>query len=204
MKTYRELSPSEAHDQLDAFHVVDVRGAHEYHGPLGRVPGATLLPLPELEARVGDLPQGRAILLVCRSGVRSGKACETLGALGVGPVVNLTGGMIGWNTARLPTEKTDPSSLAELVDGLVAWVAQVSARTQQAVRDELREGLARAAADPAFDDVSDYSSGPALDRPNRASVERAIELVETALRAKGAPPDLDLSLASYRRWLAAL
>jgi len=183
MKAYRELSPSEVHDQLDAFHVVDVRGAHEYHGPLGRVPGAALLPLPELEARVGDLPQGRTILLVCRSGVRSGKACETLGALGVGPVVNLTGGMIGWNNARLPTEKTDPSSLAELVDGLVAWVAQVSARTQLAVRDELREGL---------------------DGPTRASVERTIELVEAALRAKGAPPDLDLSLASYRRWLAAL
>jgi len=196
MNAYRELSPSEVHDQLDEFHVVDVRGAHEYYGPLGRVPGATLLPLPELVARVGELPQGRAILLVCRSGIRSGKACETLTALGIGPVVNLTGGMIGWNNAGLTTEKTDPSSLAELVDGLVAWVAQVGGQTQQAVRDELRQGLARAAVGDA--------AAVAFASPTRASVEHAIDLVETALRKKGAPPDLELSLASYRRWLSQL
>lgn len=190
MTAYRELSPSEVQDQLDDYHVVDVRGPHEYHGPLGRLPGATLLPLPELEARAGELPMGRALLLVCRSGVRSGKACEALGALGIGPVVNLTGGMIGWNVARLPTEETDPSSLAELLDGLVAWAAQVGARSREAVREELDEALAR-------DEL-------ALDRPTRAGALRAIESVESTLRAKGAPPDLDLSLATYRRWLTAL
>ncbi len=190
MTSPRALSPSQAHARLDEFQVVDVRGAHEYHGPLGRLPGATLLPLPELEARAGELPKGRALLLVCRSGVRSGKACDALAALGFGPVINLTGGMIGWNEAGLPIEKTDPVSLAALADGLVAWAAQVGARPQAAVRDELRTGLAAEAL--------------GLDEPTRASVARAIELVETALREKGAPPDLDLSLASYRRWLANL
>jgi rhodanese-related sulfurtransferase len=190
MTSPRALTPSEAQPQLGDFLVVDVRGAHEYHGPLGRVPGAILLPLPELEARAEELPKGRALLLVCRSGVRSGKACDALAARGFGPVVNLTGGMIGWNNAGLPIDKTDPVSLAALVDGLVAWAAQVGARPQAAVRDELRTGLAGEAL--------------ALDVPTRASVARAIELVEAALREKGAPPDLDLSVASYRRWLADL
>lgn len=190
MTTRQALTSSEAHARLDDFLVVDVRGAHEYHGPLGRLRGATLLPLPELEARAGELPRGRALLLVCRSGVRSGKACDALAARGFETVVNLTGGMIAWNEAGLPIEQTDPDSLAALVDGLVAWAAQVGARPQPDVRDELRTGLAVAAL--------------ALDAPSHAGVERAIELVEASLRAKGAPPDLELSLASYRRWLSRL
>ncbi|MBK7951933.1 MAG: rhodanese-like domain-containing protein [Deltaproteobacteria bacterium] len=190
MTTRQALSPSEAHAQLGDFQVVDVRGAHEYHGPLGRVRGATLLPLPELEARADELPRGRALLLVCRSGVRSGKACDALAARGFEPVVNLTGGMIAWNEAGLPIEQTEPVSLAALVDGLVAWAAQVGARPQTEVRDELRTGLAAATL--------------ALDAPSRAGVARALELVEASFRAKGAPPDLELSLASYRRWLAGL
>ena len=113
-----------------------------------------------------------------------------LSSLGLGPVVNLAGGMIGWNEAGLPTAKTHPTSLAELVDGLVAWVAQVGARTRESVREELRDALA--------------SRVVGFDVPTREGVERALDYAEASLRKKGAPPDLDLSLASYRRWLAAL
>ena len=65
--------------------MVDVRAEHEFRGPLGRVRGSTLVPLPELEERARELPRGRPLLLVCRSGARSGKACEQLAALGIGP-----------------------------------------------------------------------------------------------------------------------
>lgn len=196
MSAHRELLPEQAHAQLGDFVVVDVRGAHEYHGPLGRLPGAALLPLPELEARVGELPKGRALLLVCRSGVRSRKACDTLAALGFGPVVNLTGGMIGWNEAGLAIEQTDPGTLAELVEGLVAWAAQVGARSREVVRGELEAALGTA--------LGSGSSAERVDPP-RESVERAIALVERSFRSAAAPPpDLELSLASYRRWLAGL
>jgi len=196
MSAHRELLPEQAHAQLGDFVVVDVRGAHEYHGPLGRLPGATLLPLPELDARVGELPKGRALLLVCRSGVRSRKACDTLAALGFGPVVNLTGGMIGWNEAGLAIEQTDPGTLAELVEGLVAWAAQVGARSREVVRGELEAALGTA--------LGSGSSAERVDPP-RESVERAIALVERSFRSAAAPPpDLELSLASYRRWLAGL
>ena len=56
MAPFAEVAPSDALARLDSFHVVDVRGLHEYHGPLGHVPGAMLLPLPDLAAQVGDLP----------------------------------------------------------------------------------------------------------------------------------------------------
>ncbi len=196
MSAHRELLPEQAHAQLDDFVVVDVRGAHEYHGPLGRLPGAALLPLPELDERAGELPKGRALLLVCRSGVRSRKACDTLAARGFGPVVNLTGGMIGWNEARLPIEQTDPGTLAELLEGLVAWAAQVGARSRDVVRGELEAALGTAAGS---------GSGAESVGPTRESVERAIAFVERSCRSAAAPPpDLELSLASYRRWLAGL
>jgi hypothetical protein len=53
---------------------------------------------------------------VCRSGGRSGKACEELTALGLGPVVNLAGGMIAWKRERFPVERTEPASLVDLLD----------------------------------------------------------------------------------------
>ncbi len=198
MSAHHELTPREAHVRLDDYVVVDVRGAHEYHGPLGRVPGAALLPLPELEARAAELPTGRALLLVCRSGVRSRKACDLLAARGFGPVANLTGGMIGWNEADLPIDQTDPRSLAELVEGLVAWAAQVGARPREAVREELESAVGSALGHP----MGGRDVGAA---PTREQAAQAIDFVERSFRSAATPPpDLALSLASYRRWLAGL
>jgi rhodanese-related sulfurtransferase len=183
-----ELGPREAEPRLDEFAVIDVRAEHEFHGPLGRIRGARLLPLPELAARARELPRGRPLLLVCRSGARSGKACEQLAGLGIGPALNLAGGMIAWNRAGLPVERSEPGSLRELLEGVVAWTAQVSGRERVAVAAELAEALG------AHD----------FDAPTRAGVERALTLVDEALRTRGAPPDLEPSLASFRRALAAL
>ena len=188
-----EMTPEEAEPRLHELHVVDVRADHEFHGPLGRLKDASLAPLPELEARAETLPGGRPLLLVCRSGVRSGKACEKLESLGIGPVVNLAGGMIAWNRAGLPVEETHPTSLRGLLDQIVAWTAQVRARDREAVRHELREGLGRI-----------QPGEGALDDPTHSSVSRVLELLEDWFREADAPPDLEPSLASFRRWLGAL
>jgi len=179
MSSYAQISPAEAHARLGEFVAVDVRGAHEYHGPLGHIRGATLLPLPELAARARELPANQKLLLVCRSGARSGKACEQLAGLGIGPVVNLEGGMIAWDKADLPVERTEPKSLAELLDSVIAWVAQVTARERDVVRAEL-------ALEPS---------------PTRGGVERCLLNVEASLRRASPPPDLELSLAAFRRSL---
>jgi rhodanese-related sulfurtransferase len=174
-----EIPPQEAARRLGELHAIDVRAEHEFRGPLGRVPGSRLVPLPELAARAGELPAGRPLLLVCRSGARSGRACEQLAALGLGPVLNLAGGMIAWHAAGLAVERSEPDSLAGLVASVSAWLAQVGAEVPEAV-------------------------GLALAEPTRARVEALLARIEAGFRDGAAPPDLALTLASFRRSLARL
>lgn len=182
-----ELDVSSANAQLGEFLTVDVRGAHEYAGPLGHVRGALLIPLPELEARASELPRGRNLLLVCRSGARSAKACQQLEALGYGPATNLTGGMIAWNHAGLTVEKTRYADAAALVENALAWLAQVSAQPRDAVRAKL-----------------EAEAGALVAARTKSAAARALDWIEAAARAAGAPPDTDVSLAAFRTALAGL
>ena len=56
--------------------VVDVRTLEEWND--GHAEGSILLPLHELAGRHQELPQGKPVLLVCRSGARSGQAAAYL------------------------------------------------------------------------------------------------------------------------------
>jgi hypothetical protein len=56
--------------------ILDVRTAEEF--AQGHIPGSWLIPLAELETRMGELPGNRPILLVCRAGVRSAQAYNIL------------------------------------------------------------------------------------------------------------------------------
>ena len=55
--------------QADGAFVLDVREPHEYL--TGHVPGAALIPVGEVPARVRDLPRGERIYVICASGNRS-------------------------------------------------------------------------------------------------------------------------------------
>ena len=82
--------------------VLDVRNPDEWDGPLGHIEGARLLPLPELEARMAELEgwKEKPILLVCRSGSRSGQAGDLLRVAGYRHLINLEGGMVGWRASE--------------------------------------------------------------------------------------------------------
>lgn len=187
MATPSELTPAQAQERLGEFEVIDVRGAHEFDGPLGRIRGARLVPLPALAERTAEIPRGRPLLLVCRSGVRSAKACAQLAELGFGPTANLVGGMMAWNRAQLPVERTALRSPAALLDSALAWLAQVTAQAPDAARAKLAAESDQAAA--------------LLANPTRESVARALDAVE---RLAGAQPDLDLSMAAFRAALRDL
>ena len=106
----RQLTASEVGALLAQPHaplVLDVRETNEYHGPLGHIAGSTLIPLRELASRVGELEshRERAIIAVCRSGVRSTTAAAILGGLGFDRVYNLKDGMVDWNDRKLPVER---------------------------------------------------------------------------------------------------
>lgn len=81
--------------------LLDVRRQDEFDEK--RIPGSTLVPLAELEARVGEIPRDREIVVHCRSGARSATAVEFLLSEGF-DAVNVTGGIIDWEAQGLPTE----------------------------------------------------------------------------------------------------
>lgn len=90
--------------ELAALHVggatiLDVRNADEYD--IGHVPGAALIPLGELADRVGDVPAGDPLYVICGAGGRSQKACEFLAPQGH-DVVNVAGGTGSWVEAGHP------------------------------------------------------------------------------------------------------
>jgi adenylyltransferase/sulfurtransferase len=64
--------------------------------------GARLIPLGELDERLGEVPVERAIVVYCRSGSRSLRAARTLAASGRGPVVSMRGGIAAWAQAVEP------------------------------------------------------------------------------------------------------
>ena len=111
---YPEISVLEAFDALDGYRVIDVREDYEFRGPLGCIESAELVPLGSIEEHAEKLKGSRPLLLVCRSGKRSGKACEKLAELGCSDITNLVGGMIGWNRASLPVSTRNRTPLTAL------------------------------------------------------------------------------------------
>ena len=79
--------------QDDVF-VLDVRTPEEYQE--SHLPGATLIPLDQLGARYGELPQNETILVYCRSGNRSLEAVYLLENAGFNRVHSLDRGIKNW------------------------------------------------------------------------------------------------------------
>jgi rhodanese-related sulfurtransferase len=86
-------------------HLVDVREQMEFAG--GRVSGANLLPLGELEERHKELDHSKPIYVMCRTGRRSGEAQQKLKALGFTNVINVVGGLEAWKKESLPVERDE-------------------------------------------------------------------------------------------------
>jgi glyoxylase-like metal-dependent hydrolase (beta-lactamase superfamily II)/rhodanese-related sulfurtransferase len=103
-----ELEPSWVAANTAHLSLIDVREPDEFHGPLGHVPGAELMPLATLAARAPSLPRELPMVMICRSGGRSGKAALQLAALGFARVVSLRGGMLEWSEKKLPVEYGRP------------------------------------------------------------------------------------------------
>ena len=74
--------------------VIDVRSEAEWNE--GHVPGATHVPLVQLEARLAELRSREPLLIYCQSGARSALAASLLRAAGVREVTNADGGFEAW------------------------------------------------------------------------------------------------------------
>jgi molybdopterin/thiamine biosynthesis adenylyltransferase/rhodanese-related sulfurtransferase len=84
--------------------LVDVRARNEWNQ--GHIPGATLIPLGELDARIEEAApdRSRPVILYCASGNRSAFGAKTLGELGYADVVSVTDGFIAWAAKGYPSE----------------------------------------------------------------------------------------------------
>ena len=82
--------------------VVDVRQPAEWKA--GHIDGALHIPLSQLARQLDQLPHGKTIVTVCRTGHRSGIAARTLTRAGH-DVLNLKGGINAWARTGLPLVK---------------------------------------------------------------------------------------------------
>jgi rhodanese-related sulfurtransferase len=94
-----EISVEELKKRMDSgesLHIVDVREPAEHREfniggvlvPLGEIRNLDIGPLEGLKEE--------EVILYCRSGNRSGQACQILDSLGFSKTRNLKGGMLAW------------------------------------------------------------------------------------------------------------
>ena len=88
-------------DHNDKLFILDVRNPEEFQ--ICRIPGSTLLPLPELPQRFKELNPDQEMVIHCKSGMRSLKAMNFLRQQGFRNVKNLKGGILAW------ADRIDPS-----------------------------------------------------------------------------------------------
>ena len=75
--------------------LIDVREPDEV--AQGTIAGAVNIPLAQIPGRLDELDRERRVVLLCRSGNRSGQAAEFLTRAGFTDVVNLAGGMLAFS-----------------------------------------------------------------------------------------------------------
>ncbi len=101
----REVTASDVAEVRGRVRLVDVREPHEFTGELGHIPGAELVPLGTVAEAAKAWDKSKTLVLVCRSGGRSGRATALLASMGFRDVYNMTGGMLAYNDAKLPVER---------------------------------------------------------------------------------------------------
>jgi len=89
--------------------ILDVRQPREYEK--GHIPGAVLIPLPELPTRMTELESEQTTVVYCAVGGRSRVAAQMLNTSGFTDVYNLSGGFKDWQGDRAVGDKVSGLAL---------------------------------------------------------------------------------------------
>eukprot|EP00741_Cyanophora_paradoxa_P003283 tig00000691_g3191.t1 len=90
----------------DKVQIIDVRGPGEWEGGHIDAKNVALIPLPNLRARLAEVPRDKKIALHCRTGMRSHVALRCLMQNGITNVVNISGGFLSISqNPRVPVAK---------------------------------------------------------------------------------------------------
>lgn len=95
----KSMTAKQAKEYLDAhsvadYNLVDVRQDWEYEE--FHLPGAKLIPLPELAERLNEIDAKKPTLVYCAVGGRSASAASILSGQGLEEVYNIKGGAMAW------------------------------------------------------------------------------------------------------------
>lgn len=87
--------------------LLDVRTPQEFESSTGHLEGALLIPVQELDGRMGELEpfRGKTIIVYCRTVNRSGQAAAMLRGKGH-PALMMNGGISEWNRLQYPVKRT--------------------------------------------------------------------------------------------------
>ena len=91
------ITPAELKQEMDRGQtpfILDVRNPEEI--AICRIAGSTVIPLPELAQRIGEIDPNQRIVVHCKSGMRSAKAIAFMKEAGFPHLQNLTGGILAW------------------------------------------------------------------------------------------------------------
>lgn len=80
--------------------LIDVRTAGEFKS--GHVAKAKNIPLDSISKKMKQIPKDKTVVLMCRSGSRSGRATRQLLGAGYENVLNLKGGVMHWQSKGHP------------------------------------------------------------------------------------------------------
>jgi rhodanese-related sulfurtransferase len=89
------------HDAGEQLVLLDVREPDEVE--TASIPWATVIPMSEIPARMGELPRDEPLVVMCHHGGRSERVASFLAANGYDNAVNLAGGIDAWSVAVDPS-----------------------------------------------------------------------------------------------------
>lgn len=107
MSTYREMDIDELYEiykqPTQEYVLIDVRRPDEW--AQGTIPNVERVVLDELPEYLKTLDKSKTYIMICRSGARSGRACEYMLSEGFQKPVNFSGGMLDWYDSGYDLEK---------------------------------------------------------------------------------------------------
>ncbi len=101
-----DITVQELKERIDAGNaptMIDVRNPHEWDQQ--HLDGVKMISLGDLPGQLAEIEalKNQEVVMICRSGGRSGRACQFLTQQGFENVRNLSGGMLAWKDAIDPS-----------------------------------------------------------------------------------------------------
>lgn len=93
-KAVQSLSQEEFIKGYRKAQLIDVREPNEFEA--GHILGARNIPLTQMKTRMKEIRPDKPVYLYCQSGLRSGRAAQTLYKKGYRDLYHLQGGFKGW------------------------------------------------------------------------------------------------------------